>query len=152
MAKDMIINIQVTELPRSIAFYEAIGFVKHPFFSDDTAVGMVLRSNTSIAVMLITREKFRSFTSTTKEVVDACKASEVLLALTAETREEVDEIAETAVKAGGGAHPIVESGFDEVYYRQYEDPDGHIWEAVWVGNECKKKAKEVLAAVLGEKK
>src|SRR6516162_4741708 len=101
MPKDIFVNIRITDLQKSIAFYELVGFTQHSIFKDETAVCMTLSSNTNIHVMLVTPDKFRSFTPPHKSVADAQTTTEVMLCLSAESKEEVDNWIETAVKAGG---------------------------------------------------
>jgi predicted lactoylglutathione lyase len=126
------INLRVAELSRSIAFYEAIGFTKDKYFVDETAVCMNLNQNQHIHVMLITPERFRGFTPQGKEVSDAKTSAQVLLALSAESKAAVDEMVANAVKAGGKAFPPIVPETETMYGLIYEDPDGNIWEAVWV--------------------
>src|SRR5689334_24576277 len=101
MARLIFVNLPVTDLPRSVAFYEAVGATKNPQFSDDTAACMVLSD--TIHTMLLTHDKYRQFTS--KTIVDAKTASEVLICVSADSRDEVDDLVKKAVAAGGGADP-----------------------------------------------
>lgn len=128
MAKLIFINLPVSDLERATAFYEAIGSTKNPRFSDHTGSCMVLSE--TIHVMLLTHDKFRQFTP--KEIADATKTSEVLIALSAEARDDVDAMVGKAAAAGGKSDPgpIQEHGF--MYGRSFEDPDGHIWEVAWM--------------------
>lgn len=122
------VNLPVADLPRSVAFYEATGFAKNPMFSDDTAACMVLSD--AIAVMLLTHDKWRTFTD--KTIVDARTAAQALLCLTAADRSGVDSAVEGAVAGGGRADPTPVQDHGFMYGRSYEDPDGHIWELVWM--------------------
>jgi predicted lactoylglutathione lyase len=116
------VNLPVTDLPRSKAFYEAIGFTNNPQFSDDTAATMVLTD--TIYVMLLTHEKFADFT--TRAIADSQKTAQMLLALSCESREGVDEITSAALATGGSeAHGVEDLGF--MYSRGFWDPDGHGW-------------------------
>ena len=127
MAKLIFVNLPVTDLDRSIAFYEAIGGTKDPQFSDDTAACVVLSE--TIHVMLLTHAKFAQFTP--KRIADAHATSEVLICVSADSRAAVDEMAAKAVEAGGRETREPEDhGF--MYGRSFEDPDGHIWEPMFM--------------------
>jgi predicted lactoylglutathione lyase len=128
MARMIFVNLPVSDLPKSVAFYAAIGAVKDARFSDDTAACMTLSD--SIHVMLLTHPKFRQFTP--KAIADARASSEVLLALSAESREAVDGMVEQATGAGGKADPGPRQEYGFMYGRSFEDPDGHIWEVMWM--------------------
>lgn len=128
MNKLIFVNLPVTDLSRSIAFYKALGASQNLQFSDETAACMVVSE--TIHVMLLTHDKYRQFT--TKEIPDATKIAQVLLAVSAEGREGVDDAVTVASRSGGKADPgpIQDLGF--MYGRSYEDPDGHIWEVFWM--------------------
>ena len=128
MAKQIFVNLPVTDLPKAKAFYEAIGAVNNPQFSDAISACMVLSD--TIFVMLLTHEKWAQFTR--KPVADAHKASEVMLALSADDRKAVDAIVDAAGANGGKAdvNPRQDHGF--MYGRSFEDMDGHIWETVFM--------------------
>ena len=127
MAKMIFVNLPVADLPAARAFYEAIGATNEPRFTDETAACMVFSE--TIHVMLLTHDKFRQFTP--KRVADAHATSEVLIALSADSREAVDEIADQALAAGGReAREKQDYGF--MYSRSFEDLDGHIWEPMWM--------------------
>ncbi|WGF90496.1 VOC family protein [Marinivivus vitaminiproducens] len=128
MAKLIFVNLPVTDLDRSIAFYEAVGATKNPQFSDDTAACMVFSE--TIHAMLLTHAKFREFTP--KAIPNAHETSEVLIALSADRRDEVDATIAKAESAGGKADPGPKQDHGFMYGRSYEDPDGHIWEVVWM--------------------
>ncbi|MBC2778597.1 VOC family protein [Parasphingopyxis marina] len=128
MAKMIFVNLPVTDLDRSISFYEAIGAEKNPQFSDETAACMVLSE--TIYVMLLTHPKYEGFTD--KPIADAHGSSGVLLALSGDSREEVDATVARATGGGGKADPgpVQDHGF--MYGRSFEDPDGHHWEIFWM--------------------
>jgi predicted lactoylglutathione lyase len=128
MAKMIFVNLPITDLARSTAFYEAVGAIKNPQFSDDTAACMVFSD--TIFVMILTHDKYRQFTS--KPIADARQSSEVLLALSTDSREAVDDTVAQATGAGGKADPgpVQEHGW--MYGRSFEDPDGHHWEVMWM--------------------
>jgi hypothetical protein len=117
----------VSDLARADAFYEAIGGVKNPQFSDHTATCMILSE--TIHVMLLTHDKFRQFTP--KRIADAHETSEVLICISADSRAEVDEMTEKAL-AAGGREPRAPEDHGFMYGRSFEDPDGHIWEPMWM--------------------
>jgi len=122
------INLPVADLGQSKAFYEAVGFQNNPQFSDDTGACMVLSE--TIMVMLLTHTKWARFTS--KTIPDARTAAQVLLCISRESRQGVDAIVETAAKQGGIADPTPVQDLGFMYGRSFEDPDGHIWETVWM--------------------
>ena len=128
MSKQIFINLPVRDLPRATAFYTAIGATKNPQFSDDTASCMVLSD--TIFVMLLTHAKWANFTK--KPIVDARRESEVMLALSAESKSAVDKITDAAGANGGKAdvNPKQDLGF--MYGRSFEDVDGHIWECMFM--------------------
>jgi len=132
MAKMIFVNLPVTDLSRSIAFYEAIGAAKNDQFSDHTAACMVLSD--TIHVMLLTHDKFRQFTS--KKIADARTSCEVLLCVSADARGDVDDMVGKAMRAGGAADPTPTQDFGFMYGRSFEDPDGHIWEVMWMDVEA----------------
>ena len=131
MSKLIFVNLPVSDLGRSVAFYEAIGAQKNPMFSDDTAACMVFSD--TIHVMLLTHAKFRQFTP--KRIADARETSEVLICISADSRAGVDEITGNAL-AAGGREPREPQDYGFMYGRSFEDPDGHIWEPMWMDLEA----------------
>ena len=127
MSKLIFVNLPVADLPRAKAFYEAIGAANEPRFTDETAACMVLSE--TIHVMLLTHDKFRQFTP--KPIADAHETSEVLICISADSRDAVDEITEKALSAGG-REPREPQDHGFMYGRSFEDPDGHIWEPMWM--------------------
>ena len=101
MSKLVFINLPVTDLPRSVAFYEAVGATKNPMFSDDTAACMVFSD--TIHAMLLTHDKFSSFTD--RAIPDAHKTAQVLICVSEDSREAVD-----AVVAQLTAHGMLKLG------------------------------------------
>ncbi|MGV6872209.1 VOC family protein [Pseudochelatococcus sp. B33] len=126
--KMIFVNLPVTDLARSTAFYEAVGGTRNPLFSDETAACMVFSD--TIHAMLLTHEKWATFTD--RAIPDAHKTAQVLLCLTADSREAVDARVDAAAKAGGKADPNATQDYGFMYGRNYADPDGHIWEVVWM--------------------
>jgi len=127
MSKMIFVNLPVKNLAKSMAFYQALGFNNNPHFTDETAACMVWSE--AINVMLLTHDKWRTFTT---RAIPPTASSEVMLALTFESRKAVDAINETAAKNGGTAdiNPLQDLGF--MYNRALADPDGHVWEAFWM--------------------
>lgn len=128
MSKMIFINLPVTDLPRATAFYEAVGAARNPQFSDETASCMVFSE--TIHAMLLTHDKFRQFTP--KAIADAKTSSEVLICLSADSREAVDAMVDKAWTAGGKVDPCPKQDYGFMYGRSFEDPDGHIWEVMWM--------------------
>ena len=128
MQKMIFVNLPVADLARSKAFYEAIGFVNEPRFTDDTAAAM--QWSDTIVVMILTHAKWKSFTS--KEIPDAKKSAQVALCVSIDSRDEVDAITEAAAAAGGVADPNPPQDYGFMYGRSFEDPDGHVWEPMWM--------------------
>jgi predicted lactoylglutathione lyase len=127
MSKMIFVNLPVTDLKASIAFYKALGFTQNLQFSDDTAACMVWSE--AINVMLLTHAKWRTFTS---RPIPPATSSEVMLALSCDDRGAVDAMNQTAAAHGGQAdvNPVQDLGF--MYNRNLADPDGHVWEAFWM--------------------
>ena len=129
MPKMVFINLPVTDLGRSVAFYEAIGGRKEPKFSNEQAAMIVLSD--AIHVMLLTHDFYSTFTG--KPIADAHASSQVLIALSADSTGEVDATVEKASAAGGIADPGPKQEMGGMMYgRSFEDPDGHHWEIMWM--------------------
>ncbi len=127
MPRMIFVNLPVADLPAARAFYEAIGATNNPQFTDETAACMVFSD--VIHVMLLTHDKFSQFTP--KRIADSRATSEVLIALSADSREAVDEITDKAI-AAGGRETREKQDFGFMYGRSFEDLDGHIWEPMWM--------------------
>jgi uncharacterized protein len=128
MTQMIFVNLPVTDLARSTAFYEALGGKKNPQFSDATATCIVFSE--TIHAMLLTHDKYASFT--TRPIADAHTTSAALLTMSADSKEAVNTIVHRAAAAGGRAdpNPIQDMGF--MFGRSIEDPDGHVWEYFWM--------------------
>lgn len=127
MSINLYINLPVVDINRSRSFFHGLGFSFNETFSDETAICMVI--NEGCGVMMLTHEKFASFTP--RPIGDANKASEVLCALALESREAVDRMVATALANGGaGVREPEDHGF--MYGHAFADPDGHIWEPFWM--------------------
>ena len=128
MSRMIFVNLPVADLAASRRFLEALGAVNEPKFSDDTAACM--RLSDSIFVMILTHPKFAQFTPL--PIADAKASSQVLLCLSADSRESVDTAVERAVANGGTADPAPKQDYGVMYGRSVADPDGHIWEIMWM--------------------
>jgi predicted lactoylglutathione lyase len=131
MTRMILVNLPVTDLKASMAFYKSIGFENNPQFTDDTAAFMAWSD--AINVMLLTHAKWSTFTS---RPIPPATSSEVLLALSCESREAVDAMTQAASANGGTAdiNPVQDLGF--MYSRDLTDPDGHAWGAMWMNPEA----------------
>jgi uncharacterized protein len=127
MTKMIFVNLPVSDLPKSMAFYEALGFTNNPAFTDDTAACMVWSE--AIMVMLLTHEKWKSFTD---RPIPPATQSEVMIAITLDSKDAVNALVDAGAAAGGTAdlNPAQDHGF--MYQRTLADPDGHIWEPFWM--------------------
>ena len=137
MAKMIFVNLPVSDLARSTAFYQAIGAVKNEQFSDGHTVSCIAFSDT-IQAMLMTHDKYRFFTS--KEIADPKTTSLALLCLFVDSRQAVDDMIGKAKAAGGNLDPAPVDDFDFMYGRSFEDPDGHMWGVSWMDVEAAAKA------------
>jgi predicted lactoylglutathione lyase len=122
------INLPVTDLPRSMEFYEAVGFTNNPQFTNDQAAAMTWSDE--IVVMLLRHDFWKTFTS--KTIPDAHENAQVLLCLSQDSQDEVNAIVAKAIAAGGKPDPTPKQDMGFMYGRSFEDPDGHIWESVWM--------------------
>ena len=128
MTKMIFVNLPVADLPKSKAFYEAIGFTNNPQFTNDQAAAMMWSD--AIVVMLLRHEFWKTFTS--KTIPDAHASAQVMLCVGMDGREAVDSIVGAAAGAGGKADPNPAQDMGFMYGRSFEDPDGHIWEPMWM--------------------
>jgi predicted lactoylglutathione lyase len=127
MASKIFVNLPVKDLNRSIEFFTQLGFSFNPQFTDDKATCMVISEH--IFVMLLEEERFAAFTK--KEICDAKKSTEVLIALDAASREAVDAIVQKAVAAGGTTYAVPQD-HGWMYGHSFEDLDGHQWEVLYM--------------------
>jgi predicted lactoylglutathione lyase len=127
MSKMIFVNLPVSNLKHSMAFYSALGFKNNPQFSDDTAACMVWSE--AIQVMLLTHAKRRTFTN---RPIPPTTSSEVSLCVSCDSREAVDAMNASAAANGGTAdiNPVQDHGV--MYGRDMTDPDGHVWGAMWM--------------------
>lgn len=127
MATKIFVNLPVKDLDKSIRFFKSLGYSFNPQFTDETATCMIVSDD--IYVMLLTHAKFQTFTP--KKISDATSTTEVLIALSCDSRAQVDELVGKAVAAGGATYAKAQDhGF--MYQHGYQDLDGHIWELLWM--------------------
>jgi predicted lactoylglutathione lyase len=139
--RSIYVNLAVEDLARSVAFFTALGFTFDPKLTDESATAMIV--NDQATVMLLVRGRFADFTK--KEVVDATAQTEAILALSADSREAVDALADAALAAGGSpANEPMEMDF--MYGRSFDDPDGHLWEVFWMDMAAAEEAMKEGAA------
>jgi uncharacterized protein len=127
MATKIFVNLPVKNLPRTMDFFSHLGFTYNKQFTDDKAACMVISDDSY--VMLLVDKFFQTFTK--KKIADATKNTEVLVSISAESREKVDQMMDIALKMGA-----TEAGepqkMEFMYSRSFNDPNGHIWEIVWM--------------------
>lgn len=127
MNKMIFVNLPVADLDQAKAFYSSLGFVNEPRFTDETAAAM--QWSEAITVMLLTHAKWHGFT--TRPIPDR-GSSEVMLAISVDSRDEVDRITDLAAAGGGTADPNPSQDHGFMYGRSFLDPDGHLWEPMWM--------------------
>lgn len=127
MTRMIFVNLPVADLEKSKAFYEALGFANEPRFTDETAACMVLSE--TIHVMLLTHDKWQTFTT---RPIPSTDSSEVMLAVSCDSKDEVNHLVDTAGARGGIAdvNAVQDHGF--MFSRSFTDLDGHIWETMWM--------------------
>jgi len=127
MTRMIFVNLPVADLTVAMNFYSALGFENNPQFTDETAACMVWSE--AIHVMLLTHDKWRTFTD---RPIPPSSSSEVMLALSFDSRDAVDAVNAAAAENGGTAdiNPVQDLGF--MYNRNLADPDGHVWEMMWM--------------------
>jgi len=127
MTRMIFVNLPVADLTVAMNFYSALGFENNPQFTDETAACMVWSE--AIHVMLLTHDKWRTFTD---RPIPPSSSSEVMLALSFDSRDAVDAVNAAAAENGGTAdiNPVQDLGF--MYNRNLADTDGHVWEMMWM--------------------
>lgn len=141
MSRLMFLNLPVKDLDASVAFFRALGFEFDPKFTDESATCMIVSEQAY--VMLLVEPRFADFT--TKPTVDASTATEAIVALSADSREAVDQFADAALQAGGTpAKEAQDYGF--MYNRSFHDLDGHHWEIMWMDPKAVEQGPEEYAA------
>jgi len=127
MSQKIFVNLPVRDLNKSMAFFRALGYDFNAQFTDETAACMVI--NEHIYTMLLTHAKFQEFTP--KPIGDAKQSTEVLVCLSCDSRQQVDDIMNKALAAGATTcKPPQDYGF--MYGQSFQDLDGHIWEFMWM--------------------
>ena len=127
MSRMIFVNLPISNLEKSKAFYTALGYTINPQFSDDTAACVVISD--AIYLMILTHPKFDSFLTLPR--ADTTKSTSALIALSCEDRAAVDKMTEAALKFGGSEpKPAADHGF--MYTRTFMDPDGNVFEPLWM--------------------
>jgi predicted lactoylglutathione lyase len=128
MATKIFVNLPVRNLDKTKEFFSKLGYTFNAQFTDDKAASLVISED--IYAMLITEAFFKTFIPN-REISDTSKVKEVLIALSTDTKQQVDEMVDKAIAAGGKQFRNPEDhGF--MYARSFEDLDGHVWEVVWM--------------------
>lgn len=135
MAQMIFVNLPVKDLETSKAFWGELGYSFNPQFTDENAACLVFSD--TVFAMLLTEARFKDFTK--KDITDAVTSTEVILALSADSRERVDELVDAALAAGGSPfNDPQDLGF--MYGRSFQDPDHHLWEVIWMDVEAMQAA------------
>jgi predicted lactoylglutathione lyase len=127
MATKIFVNLPVKDLGRSVGFFGKLGYKVNPQFTDETAACLVVSDD--IFVMLLTQAKFKEFTP--KTICDATKSTEVLVCLSCESRDQVNDMVSTALASGGTTY-AQSKDYGFMYQHGFQDPDGHIWELIYM--------------------
>lgn len=126
-SRKLFVNLAVKDLDRSVDFFTKLGFSFDQRFTDETATCMIVSDEAF--VMLLVEDRFKDFTK--KQLADPGRETEAIMALSADSREQVDELADWALESGGSpASDPTEMDF--MYGRSFQDPDGHQWELIWM--------------------
>lgn len=128
MRTKLFLNLPVADLDRSVAFFTALGFEFNPQFTDEHATCMILSDEAF--VMLLAKEFFQTFTP--KDIADTRASTEAIMAISVDSKEAVDELVNTALKAGGVRYKDPDDHEDYMYGWGFQDPDGHLWEVIWM--------------------
>jgi predicted lactoylglutathione lyase len=126
-SRKIFVNLAVKDLDKTVGFFTELGFSFDPRFTDEQATCMIVSDEAF--VMLLVEDRFKDFTK--KELADSRTQTEAILALSAESKEQVDELADKALEVGGApANDPIQMDF--MYGRSFQDPDGHLWEVMWM--------------------
>jgi predicted lactoylglutathione lyase len=137
MATKIFVNLPIKDLTRTVDFFTKLGFSFNPQFTDENATCMIIGED--IFVMLLVEKFFKSFTK--KEICDPTKDTEVIIALSAESREKVDQMINRVIKAGGTeSREPQDHGW--MYGRSFQDIDGHLWEVIYMDVSALQKESE----------
>ncbi len=131
MNRQMYLNLPVKDLNRSVEFFTKMGFEFDQNFTDENATCMIVGDGA--VVMLLAEDFFRTFIPT--PIVDAASHTEAIVGVSASSRAEVDELADTALANGAGPARDAQD-YDFMYGRSFADPDGHLWEVIWMDAEA----------------
>jgi len=133
MTKQIFVNLPVKDLSRTVEFFKRLGFTFNPQFTDENATCMIINDN--IFVMLLVEKFFKTFTK--KEICDTAKDTEVIIALSTESREKVDEMIQNVFEAGGKeSREPQDHGW--MYGRSFQDINGHLWEIIYMDEKALK--------------
>jgi predicted lactoylglutathione lyase len=134
MATKIFVNLPVKDLSRTVEFFTKLGFTFNPQFTDENATCMIIGED--IYVMLLVERFFKTFTD--KEICDVAKDAEVIVALSAESREKVDQMMNRVLEAGGKEfRDPQDHGW--MYGRSFQDIDGHLWEIIYMNETALQK-------------
>lgn len=141
MTTNIFVNLPTTDLDRSKAFYEGLGWRIEPNFTDENAACVVIAEN--IYLMVLTRDFFATFTD--KPIVDPSTAAQVQVALSRDSREDVDSLVTKAL-ASGGAEPRPAQDYGFMYSRDFEDPDGNSFGVLYMDPKAAEVGPEAFMA------
>lgn len=134
MTTKIFVNLPVKDLNKTIGFFTKLGFTFNPQFTDENATCMIVGED--IFIMLLVEKFFRTFTK--KEICDTTKDTEAIVALSAESREKVDQMINKAIEAGGKESREPQD-YGWMYGRSFQDIDGHLWEIMYMDESAVKK-------------
>jgi len=134
MTTQIFVNLPVNDLNDTVDFFTKLGFAFNPQFTDENATCMIV--NNDIFVMLLVEKFFKTFTK--KEICDTTKDTEVIVALSTESREKVDQMINNVIEAGGKEHRKPQD-HGWMYGRSFEDINGHLWEVIYMDKNALKK-------------
>jgi uncharacterized protein len=134
MTPQIFVNLPVKDLNETVDFFTKLGFAFNPQFTDENATCMIV--NNDIFVMLLVEKFFKTFTK--KELCDTIKDTEVIVALSTESREKVDQMINKVIEAGGKEHRKPQD-HGWMYGRSFEDINGHLWEVIYMDKNVLKK-------------
>jgi predicted lactoylglutathione lyase len=133
MTTQIFVNLPVKDLSRTVEFFKKLGFAFNPQFTNENATCMIINNN--IFVMLLVEKFFKTFTK--KEICDTTKDTEVIIALSTESREKVDEIMQNVFEAGGKESREPQD-YGWMYGRSFQDINGHLWEIIYMDEKALK--------------
>lgn len=134
MSRMIFVNLPTADLAKADAFYEGLGFTKNEMFSDSNATSWMISD--TITVMVLHRDFFASFLIDGDTPTVGSGTREVLNALSADSRSEVDDFVAEAVAGGGAVYREASEPFEGMYQAAVKDPDGHVWEIAWMSQEA----------------